>query len=109
MATDNMTKGEVRMIKLVCQYLINAGYAMNSVHDGEERIKTATVGAALDVVNSVEDSTVYLTRADDQKPAKIALYIVLGNDAEGSEVIADHTDCEIVESAWRNANEIMGF
>ena len=100
---NHMTTGEIEMIKLVVAYLGTEGYTLTGVDDGGELINVDTIADALEVVNSVQDSAVYLKGAKGAKPSYIALYVILGNAESGEEVISDCTDCDIMERATEYA------
>ncbi len=90
-----MTQGEKKEIRRVLAKLQQRGWSLSSVGDGEERIPTPSFDAVIEVVSGVDESWIYITPPNETK--KHTLYIVLGNEPDGSEVIADcsfHPDIE---------------
>lgn len=93
-----MTPGEKRHIKLALQAASAAGFVPVSVFDGEEHQRGVTrIMTETEVINacdSVDDSFVHfrkLVAPMDPAGAKAWARVILGNAADGSEVIADNS------------------
>ena len=82
-----MTAGERKVLRAALVSIEKAGWTVTGVSDGETVETTATIDAALDVVDSVDDSRIKVTGSDG---ARSWLQIVRGNAKDGSEIIADH-------------------
>lgn len=80
----NMSEIEKNVITKVLESCLAAGYDLHSVYDGGENIDVCAIDAALEVIDSVGESTIWL-----YKGIMAGIYVVLGNDTD---VIADHTD-----------------
>ena len=62
-----------------------AGFQLHGVNEGEELVLTATPDEALEVIGSVEISTLVFTRG----ARRYGVLLVMGN---GEDVACDHTD-----------------
>ena len=72
-------------ITKIIRALLAAGYTLDYVHDGGERVKVSTESEALDAIDAVDAATLYVEHADLR--ASHVLF-VLGNSPE--EVAADY-------------------
>lgn len=79
-------KNDREGIILTATALMEAGYALDSVWDGEESIKVLTSIEAADAVMTVDDAKLYVKGSDG---VDSYVYFVLGNAPE--EVICDYT------------------
>lgn len=86
--------GEARIARKLIKAALAAGYCV-SVNDGEEwTVKLSTdAKAILDALCTTEADTIVLRHADTKERAG-SFWLIYGNDADGSELIADHTDNE---------------
>jgi hypothetical protein len=98
-----MTKGEKKVLRGVINKLKSRAWEIHSVSDGEERIKCASLADVIKVVEGVDESWVYLTPPEGGK--RHTLYIVLGNDPNGEEVIADSSEHADIEWATTEQEE----
>lgn len=78
---------ERHVIANLLAHLERAGFVLHSASDGEERHRVSTTKEALEVVFSVDESWLYVKKPDGAK--RYALFFVLGNADDGSEVLAD--------------------
>jgi hypothetical protein len=92
MTTTHPHTAELRSL---LRTLTKHGFSPVSVDDGEERCATLTNAAAVDVMDSVDESTLYVRRGDASRT--YALFIVLGNDP--GEAVCDHTDYDLLTAA----------
>lgn len=88
------TTGEARAARKLIKAALAAGYCV-SVNDGEEwTVKLSTdAKTILDALCTTEADTIVLRHADTKERAG-SFWLIYGNDADGSELIADHTDNE---------------
>jgi len=74
-------------IRSLMRTLNKHGFTPVSVFDGEETEKVKNQSEAVDVILSVDDSSLYVKNAAGKT---VKLYIVLGNDP--GEAVCDHSD-----------------
>ncbi len=80
---------EAKILNSFLKRLIVLGFTLYSVHDGEERHKIENNDRfeMLDVIFSVDDSSIQLISNEDEK---FSLFIILGNG--DATTISDHSD-----------------
>lgn len=80
---------EARILNSFLKRLIDLGFSLYSAHDGEERHKIENNDRyqMLDVIFSVDDSSIQLISNEDEK---FSLSIILGNG--DATTISDHSD-----------------
>lgn len=92
------------VVRSLCRALVEAGFSLHSVDDGEERVLTPTVDKATEHVCAVDESHLFVTHpAYDKRPM---LFIVLGNDP--CETVADYSDRPELDAcveAWSDSWE----
>lgn len=103
----NMSRGEVAMVKATVEAMEARGYELSHAYDGEATIRTTTIDALLDVINSVEESSFVMVLKGASCQHRAAFWIVLGNDDSGEEVIANHSDVAAAEEAWSEAQAAL--
>jgi hypothetical protein len=81
------TLAERRVIANLIAHLQRAGFRLHAASDGEARVKVSTTKEALEVIFSVDDAWLYVRKSDS--PRTYAIYFVLGNARDGSEVACD--------------------
>ena len=88
------TTGEARAARKLIKAALAAGYCI-SVNDGEDwTVKLSTdTKTILDALCTTEADTIVLRHADTKERAG-SFWLIYGNDPDGSELIADHTDNE---------------
>lgn len=74
-----------RVLRKMFAKLEESGWKVYEVYDGGGWVKATTIDEALDIIDSVEDSTAYF-----EKPGALihTVYLIPGN---GEDVICDHT------------------
>jgi len=88
---DDTTAGERRVASRLVRAALDAGYSI-SVNDGEEwTVKRALKAKpVLEALATTGEDTLRIRDADGDSCG--TFYLVWGNDEDGSELIADHTD-----------------
>lgn len=99
--TTYATHGEARVARRLVRAALAAGYTI-SVNDGEEwTVKRSTrEREILDALASTGEDMLRL-RLPASGEAVGSFWLVYGNDPDGSELIADHTDNETCDSLYR--------
>lgn len=122
-----MTPGEKRTVLAVLRDLRAAGYAPVAVWDGEAynwpnaegNIETTydrtglpdaididlTDDQALELVDGLDECTLHFTHQNKRTWGNRGVFFVMGNDPEGTEVLADH-HCPDGEDFTRILNEL---
>lgn len=103
-AMEYATAGERFYARKLVRNLLSRGLNL-SVNDGEETTvsherKEAVILEAL----ATTDADQLVTYDDNWRPCG-SFYLVWGNDPEGEELIADHTDNAMCEQVW---HEVYG-
>lgn len=93
MKTHHIRNNWKPVIGSLVHKLVKAGFTLTAVDDGEERIKVRTAKEAVEAINAVDDSHLFLTKDFAGKPVKTWLFIVLGNEPE--ETVADYSITEL--------------
>lgn len=101
-----MTLGERFYVLKLVRNILSRGYSI-SVNDGEDWTLTRNrhenqIMAALGTTEM--DTIVFRDEFDDKIMGRFVL--IYGNDPDGNEVIADHTDNRMCNNIWR---EVMGW
>lgn len=81
-----MTPGEKSVLNKMFKILKNYEWEPSFVFDGEEQIPVKNKKQAIDIIDSVDSSTVTFSK---QNNMNMGVFIVLGNDPSGIEVAAD--------------------
>ena len=98
---DYCTNGEAKAAKALIQRILDEGY-MLSVNDSSEGDGEWTVVMSIDfdkicnALNSTEGDTLKVRALDGVNAGLI--YLIWGNDPDGSELIADYTANPTIES-----------
>ncbi len=90
------TKGEVTVVKRLVRIILERGY-MVSIYDGEDWTVNLSTNRneILSALATTGDDTIRLYK-DGERAGSI--WLVYGNAADGSELIADHSDNEACHS-----------
>lgn len=102
MATlEYLTTGESRMVRKLINKILARGLSV-SVYDGEETTlkRSRDRRAILAAMATTESDTLTLWYDDGSRAGWLIL--VYGNDSDGSEIIADHSESELMESIWES-------
>jgi len=91
--------GEAAVAKRVIRECLKQGYTV-SVHDGEEwAVKQSDdFDAIFDAVGETDSDTLRLRKGANKPTGE--LYLIWGNAADGSELLADHTDNEAMNAIY---------
>ena len=96
-----MSAGEYGAIIRFLSAAKEQGLTARGVHDGDEFVRCGSFDDVVQVVDSVQDSTIRFSDADGKTAG--SAYVVLGNAEDGSEVIADYTMTPALDAAWNTA------
>lgn len=97
-----MTEGEMTVVARLVDAALRDGYRL-SVSDGEEWTVQRSRDAS-EVLRALGTTDADIIRLWDEDGATHGMfYLVYGNDPDGSEVIADHTDNEVCEGLYEAA------
>lgn len=102
MATlEYLTTGESRMVRKLIDSILASGLSV-SVYDGEETTlcRSRDKPAILAAMATTESDTLTLWHDDGSRAGWFLL--VYGNDSDGSEIIADHSVSDLMESIWES-------
>jgi hypothetical protein len=99
------TRGERKVATKLVRAALAAGYSI-SVHDGEEWTVSRATRAydVLDALATTGEDTLQLYDADQHGAG--CFYLIWGNAADGSELIADHTDNDICQRMYDAAQPV---
>lgn len=93
-----MTLGESTKLTEFLNAMVAKGWSLHSVSDGEDRTDTSTIDEVIKVVESVDESWIYIAAPESGK--RHTLFVVLGNDPDGGEVICDTSVHDDIEAAF---------
>ena len=93
----------MKAYKSLIKFALAKGYALH-VHDGEERVICKGYQNAVDVIESVDESTLSIVDREKNADGKYVrrgwAKIVLGND--DNELVADYSDNKLVNQWFNN-------
>lgn len=69
-------------IRQTIRALLAAGYDLNYVHDGEEKVTVNNETQAIDAIDAVDDAYLFVFHADEPVDGGTHVRFVLGNDPE---------------------------
>ena len=77
------------VVRTLLRRLLDAGYTLLEVFDGEDHVPAPTFQSAIETIFSVDSATIILQSPNDRVPRKVAVMLYLCN---GVECIGDYTD-----------------
>lgn len=99
--TKYATHGEARVARRLVRAALAAGYTI-SVNDGEEwTVKRSTRERAILDALATTGGDLLRLRLPASAEAVGSFWLIYGNDPDGSELIADHTDNENCDRLYR--------
>ena len=100
-----MTPGELFYARKLVRNILSRGHRI-SVSDGEDwPVRgTRSEDAVMNALDACDVEYLFVVDADVDRPLG-SFMLVYGNDPEGDELVADHSDTGLLSAIW---NEVFG-